>query len=245
MSKLLAEGFRRLFKGVRFYVVLALTVFIPAFVTIFVYIVDGKGSGVGDYMLFFLTGTMTMFISITAGMFIVNDFKNNTIRNKIIVGHSRTSIYLANLIISLFVAIVYQLAYWLTLIGLGKLFDEFRLFPCKDVYTDMLITMVIIFTFTSAIVFVCNSMRNIGGFVLSLLMDTIISSVAGIIVMFSRSDKVEKIASIAIPSLQRDAFRYAPDNVPENAIIMIIIDIAIFIAATIGGIMVFNRTDLK
>ena len=63
--------------------------------------------------------------------------------------------------------------------------------------------------------------------------------------MFSRSDKVEKIASIAIPSLQRDAFRYAPDNVPENAIIMIIIDIAIFIAATIGGIMVFNRTDLK
>jgi len=194
MSELLAEGFRRLFKGVRFYVVLALTVFIPAFVTIFVYIVDGKGSGVADYLLFFLTGTMTMFISITAGMFIVNDFKNNTIRNKIIVGHSRSSIYLANLIISLFVAVVYQLAYWLTLIALGKLFDEFTIFPCKDVYTNMLLTMVIIFAFTSAIVFVCNSMRNTGGFVLSLMMDTIISTVAGIVVMFSRSDKVEKIA---------------------------------------------------
>ncbi|WP_295081809.1 hypothetical protein [Ruminococcus sp.] len=245
MSELLAEGFRRLFKEKRFYIVLAVNILIPAFVSVFIGIVEGKGSMIGDVMMFVMTGIIIMFISITAGMFIVSDFKNNTIRNKIIVGHSRARIYLANLIISLFVAVVYQLAYWLTLIGLGWPLMGFKLFPCKEIFINIGITMVIIVTFTCAIVFICNSLRTTGGVVLSIMMDSIILTVAELIVMFSKSKTVEKIAEVAIPTIQRQEFKYDPTSVPDKVALIIVIDIAICVVLTIGGILIFKKTDLK
>ena len=237
MSELLAEGFRRLFKEKRFYIVLAVNILIPAFVSVFIGIVEGKGSMIGDVMMFVMTGII--------GMFIVRDFKNNTIRNKIIVGHSRARIYLANLIISLFVAVVYQLAYWLTLIGLGWPLMGFKLFPCKEIFINIGITMVIIVTFTCAIVFICNSLRTTGGVVLSIMMDSIILTVAELIVMFSKSKTVEKIAEVAIPTIQRQEFKYDPTSVPDKVALIIVIDIAICVVLTIGGILIFKKTDLK
>ena len=97
MANLLAEGFRRLFKGKRFYVVLAVIIAIPTIAAVFLRIVEKRALNLGGVLVFSLIGTMSMFISITAGLFIINDFKNNTIRNKIIIGHSRAKIYLANL----------------------------------------------------------------------------------------------------------------------------------------------------
>ena len=108
MVNLLAEGYRRLFKGKRFYIVLAVIVGVAAFVLTLVTILsstfDDSASPKADGMLFMMTGTMPLLISITAGLLIVQDFRNNTIRNKIIVGHSRTNIYLASLIVSITVA---------------------------------------------------------------------------------------------------------------------------------------------
>lgn len=245
MSELLAEGFRRLFKEKRFYIVLAVIIAIPTFISIFIAIVEGRGSNIGDVLIFQMTGTIIMFISITAGMFIVNDFKNNTIRNKIIVGHPRSSIYFANLIISLFVAVLYHLAYWLTLIGLGWPLLGFLKFPCSEIFINIGLTMVILVTYTCVIVFICNSLRTTGGVVLCIMMDTIVLLVAELIVMFSKSKTVEKIAEIAIPSIQRQEFKYDPTSVPDKAAIIIVIDIAICIVATIGGILVFKKTDLK
>ena len=99
MANLLAEGYRRLFKGKRFYIVLAVIMAIPIIASVFIRIVEKRALNLGGALAFSMIGTMTMFISITAGLFIITDFKNNTIRNKIIIGHSRTKIYLANLII--------------------------------------------------------------------------------------------------------------------------------------------------
>ena len=125
MVNLLAEGYRRLFKGKRFYIVLAVIVGVAAFILTIVTILsnafDDSASPKADGMLFMMTGTMPLLISITAGLLIVQDFRNNTIRNKIIIGHSRTNIYLASLIVSITVAVIYQLAFWLTVIGLGAI----------------------------------------------------------------------------------------------------------------------------
>ena len=72
MCNLLAEGFRRLFKSKRFYIVLICVVGIPAAITIFASIIKNDAKGVADLMLFFMTGSMTMFISITSGLFIMS-----------------------------------------------------------------------------------------------------------------------------------------------------------------------------
>ena len=147
MANLLAEGYRRLFKGKRFYIVLAVIIAIPTIAAVFLRIVEKRALNLGGALVFSLIGTMSMFISITAGLFIINDFKNNTIRNKIIIGHSRANIYLANLIISLTVAFIYQMVFWLTLIVFGKTIMRFDAFPSKEIFQNMLLTLAIIFAF--------------------------------------------------------------------------------------------------
>lgn len=52
MSNLLAEGFRRLFKGKRFYIVLAVIIAIPTFASIFIRIVEGKALDMGTALCF-------------------------------------------------------------------------------------------------------------------------------------------------------------------------------------------------
>ena len=245
MSNLLAEGFRRLFKGKRFYVVLAIIMAIPAAACIFIKIFEGGDVNVGDGLVFAMIGIMTMFISIAAGLFIVQDFKNNTIRNKIIIGHSRTNIYLANLIVSLTVAFIYQVAYWLVLIVCSKTLQKFKSFPGTEVFLNMLFTIVILFAFTSCFVFLCTSMRNTGGYVLSLMLDTIVTMIASIIYTFVKNKIVRNVIEYGLPSVQIDGFKYNPTNVDDKLWLMILIDLGICVVSTIAGIAIFKKADLK
>lgn len=245
MANLLAEGYRRLFKGKRFYIVLAVIMAIPIIASVFIRIVEKRALNLGGALAFSMIGTMTMFISITAGLFIITDFKNNTIRNKIIIGHSRTKIYLANLIISLTVAFIYQMVFWLTLIGLCKTIMRFDDFPSKEIFQNMLLTMAIIFAFTSCFVFLCTTLKNTGGFALSLMLDTILNMIVSLVLMFLGNKTISKILLTAVPSMQRNEFSYNPTVVPDNIWWMILIDIGICVVVTIAGIEIFKRSDLK
>ena len=244
MANLLAEGYRRLFKGKRFYIVLAVIIAIPTIAAVFLRIVEKRALNLGGALVFSLIGTMSMFISITAGLFIITDFKNNTIRNKIIIGHSRTKIYLANLIISLTVAFIYQMVFWLTLIAFGKTIMRFDAFPSKEIFQNMLLTLAIIFAFTSCFVFICTTLKNTGGFALSLMLDTVVSMLV-LLVMIIPKKEISKILSIAVPSMQKNSLSNNPTVVPDNIWWMILIDIGICVVVTIAGIEIFKRSDLK
>ena len=244
MANLLAEGYRRLFKGKRFYIVLAVIIAIPTIAAVFLRIVEKRALNPGGALVFSLIGTMSMFISITAGLFIITDFKNNTIRNKIIIGHSRTKIYLANLIISLTVAFIYQMVFWLTLIAFGKTIMRFDAFPSKEIFQNMLLTLAIIFAFTSCFVFICTTLKNTGGFALSLMLDTVVSMLV-LLVMIIPKKEISKILSIAVPSMQKTSLSNNPTVVPDNIWWMILIDIGICVVVTIAGIEIFKRSDLK
>ena len=244
MANLLAEGFRRLFKGKRFYIVLAVIIAIPTIAAVFLRIVEKRALNLGGALVFSLIGTMSMFISITAGLFIINDFKNNTIRNKIIIGHSRANIYLANLIISLTVAFIYQMVFWLALIVFGKTIMRFDAFPSKEIFQNMLLTLAIIFAFTSCFVFICTTLKNTGGFALSLMLDTVVSMLV-LLVMIIPKKEISKILSIAVPSMQKTSLSNNPTVVPDNIWWMILIDIGICVVVTIAGIEIFKKSDLK
>ena len=248
MVNLLAEGYRRLFKGKRFYIVLAVIVGVAAFILTIVTILsnafDDSASPKADGMLFMMTGTMPLLISITAGLLIVQDFRNNTIRNKIIIGHSRTNIYLASLIVSITVAVIYQLAFWLTVIGLGAILMGFETFPSKAVFVNMLVALAIQLAFTAVIVFLCNSMKNVGGFVISLTMHYIVSMLSAFL-FFVKSEKVQQLIMELVPSYQVNIVEYGYTEVPEHLPVILLADLAIFVVATIGGILIFNKSDLK
>lgn len=60
-----------------------------------------------------------LFIAMFTSLFIGTEYDYGTIRNKIIVGHSRTSIYFSNLIVSIAVGLLLEFVYMLIIVGIG------------------------------------------------------------------------------------------------------------------------------
>ena len=100
MAKLLRANFSRLWKSRIFYVGLIFMVLLNIFL-----VIDGWHSGKLGYPepledVLFQNFIIIGFVSaVFVGMFLGTEYSDGTIRNKIAVGHTRASIYLANLIV--------------------------------------------------------------------------------------------------------------------------------------------------
>lgn len=64
-------------------------------------------------------GIVGIFLAIFISLFVGADYSDGTIRNKVIAGHSRTSIYLSNLTISMISAMIFELTYLITVLVIG------------------------------------------------------------------------------------------------------------------------------
>ena len=251
MANLLAEAFRRLFKGKRFYVVLIVLCCIASFIPLLNFLLADsmEERGHADQLLFILAGQIPMFVSIAAGLLICQDFRNNTIRNKIIIGHSRASIYMANLIMSLVTMLIYYLANIIVVIILGNvLMSGFESFPSVGIFQKMLMIVAIETAFTSTIVFICNTMKTTGGFVLSLCMHYILSTFEPFLGLVpGKYRKAVDFIMEVVPSFQITLVVYntKADGVPEKWYIILTACVIITVATTVLGIEAFNKSDLK
>ncbi len=114
MYKLLNAGFYRLRKNKIFWGILIITL---GMACIFLYSVSS--STAIDQLLLKNIGVIGIFISIFISLFVGLEYANGTIRNKIVVGHSRIKIYLSNLIISITVGIIIEFVYMLFVAIIG------------------------------------------------------------------------------------------------------------------------------
>ncbi len=100
MAKLLRANLSRLWKSRIFYIGLAFMLLLNVFL-----VIDGWHSGRQGYpepledMLFQNCIIIGFVCAVVVGMFLGTEYSDGTIRNKIAVGHTRASIYLANLIV--------------------------------------------------------------------------------------------------------------------------------------------------
>ena len=260
MAELLAEGYRRLFKGKRFYIVMSVMAGIAVLLTLLYaaankfisseIALEADDTGVlasmkyyADNLLFSNDGLMVLLVGITAGMLIVQDFRNNTIRNKIIIGHSRTKIYLANFIVSVSVMLIYEAVYLLVAFVLGGIMLGFKEVPSQEFFVNLLHLLLIELAMTSLIVFLCTSMKNIGGFVLSISMHYVVSMFALALLALNKYPKAQEIVVEAVPSYQMNLINTStmPEHGPRMALFMLVITLV----STIGGILIFNKSDLK
>ena len=121
MAKLLRANFSRLWKSRIFYVGLAFTVLLNIFL-----VIDGWHSGKLGYPepledVLFQNFIIIGFVSaVFVGMFLGTEYSDGTIRNKIAVGHTRASIYLANLIVCAAASMVILLISLALGFGLGS-----------------------------------------------------------------------------------------------------------------------------
>jgi hypothetical protein len=100
MSKLVSANFSRLWKDKIFWLCVAAIFVFVGFMVLMGANVD-KMRNLGrnlDYYYFHSLPFLGLFLSVFIAMFLGTEYSDGTIRNKLIVGHTRTEIYLANLL---------------------------------------------------------------------------------------------------------------------------------------------------
>ena len=118
MSKLLKAGFFRLKKDVIFWLFIFMTIGLAVF-----NLFKWKSSNIMlDRVVYEFIMYIGLFIAIFISIFVGKEHSEGIIRNKIIVGHSRISIYLSNLILSIFTVLLCALIYVAITLLLGSSF---------------------------------------------------------------------------------------------------------------------------
>ncbi len=151
MIKLLKAGFFRLKKDIIFWLFLFLTVGIAIF-TLLRYIPNEStklDNIINEFIMY-----IGLFIAIFVSIFVGKEHSEGIIRNKIIVGHSRISIFLSNLIISIVVSIICELIYLILVFSIGTyLFGKIQMSIYQ--FTMVLLdTILIIISFCSIFNFI-------------------------------------------------------------------------------------------
>ena len=114
MRKLLSAGFTRLGKNAAFYLTAGALLIIAAAMML----IAGRTAlrNTSDYVYtleqyyFDLAGYMGFFLAAFIALFIGTEYSDGTIRNKLIVGHGRVSIYLSSLIVCAVASAVFNTA---------------------------------------------------------------------------------------------------------------------------------------
>lgn len=114
MNKLIHAGFGRLFKNKLFWLCSAIMVIVGLMIPLM------TDADMGLERIFFaFTIIVGIFSAVFTGLFLGTEYGEGTMRNKLVIGHSRTSIYLSNLFISAISGIFMQLCFTLAMCAVG------------------------------------------------------------------------------------------------------------------------------
>lgn len=225
-----------------------------------------------DKYYFHFAVVIGAFCALFSSMFLGTEYSDGTIRNKIIVGHTRTGIYLANLI-SVFAATLLIMVAWL--IGALTAVPVLGVWEMgvPNLLAYLFIAVMFEAAFSAIFTFICMQSTNKAVTVaVSMLL------FLGLLVFSSKIynalDEPEMTSSVIItangmemsePALNpnyvrgvtRMIYEFITDFLPagqglqmwqleiRNSVRMLMSSIAITVLTTSGGIIVFKRKDLK
>lgn len=276
MSKLMRANLERLRKSKMLWISMAVMVFYCTFLCVGEYVSTRKYDAYifGEYVLFGFLPVIGILISVFISLFVGIEYSDGTIRNKIVTGQTRNSIYLAEL----FTGTLMTLAVWtvsmITMILLGfLLFDGFKM----DINHLILLTVCsLLSSLVYAPVFhmvamICSSKTHTAiinillafgimflGIYLSQslwapeMMEQVVYTVNGGI---TNSEMVPNPAYIS--GMKREIYQFLCDLLPGGQVIqivsldilhpyrMIIGDIVMMLVSTAAGMFFLNKKDIK
>lgn len=151
MSRLLRAGFLHMKKSKLFQICLFVMVFLGIVSPLASYI-DMVRYGYPNELnnlFFYYCAYIGIAISVFCSLFIGTEYSDGTIRNKIVVGHSRFHIYLTNLIVCSAGAVLLCLAYMIPVLGIGiPLLGSFTM-PLPAVLVFVLVSLLMATAFVS------------------------------------------------------------------------------------------------
>lgn len=179
MIKLLKGDFIRLFKSKIFWLGV---IFMSGFASVAVYTKWDDLRNYPDYYNppdgILLAGTLyiSIVIAVFIGTFIGTDYSNGTIRNKHIIGHSRTEMYLSNLIVCVTASVMIHLVYIAVIVGAASvgITRKFEM-SVGSVASQIIISIISVVAISAILLFVSMliSSRSAGvvtAIILSILM---------------------------------------------------------------------------
>jgi ABC-type transport system involved in multi-copper enzyme maturation permease subunit len=176
MKKLLIADLRRIFKGKGIYVLMILGFIFPAISALIVQLSGLAADDVaelGDLAAevfnpvalyagsFNPTQNIGLILLIVVGVLISGEFTNNTIRNKIVAGHSKTSLFLSSLV----TVLTYVFVVVLVNSSFTYLFNSisFGLQPFSDYFKRGLVAYSSIFVIYTIMTLLTYQFKNLAG----------------------------------------------------------------------------------
>lgn len=160
MSKLLSAGFIRLRKDKIFWIALIFMFGAGVFFPVMRYIDMQKSGYINniDNGFFACALFIGVVMAVFCSLFIGTEYSDGTIRNKVVIGQKRTSIYLSNLIICALVRVVMCAAFFIAYLCIGIPLLGFFEMDIKQVLLFTLAVFVLAIAFAS--IFTLISMLN-------------------------------------------------------------------------------------
>ena len=160
MSKLLSAGFIRLRKDKIFWIALIFMFGAGVFFPVMRYIDMQKSGYINniDNGFFACALFIGVVMAVFCSLFIGTEYSDGTIRNKVVIGQKRTSIYLSNLIICALVSVVMCAAFFIAYLCIGIPLLGFFEMDIKQVLLFTLAVFVLAIAFAS--IFTLISMLN-------------------------------------------------------------------------------------
>lgn len=167
MIKLLNANLLRLRKSKTLWFLLVFSIVFAYYVSLANYPDHNLESYLSQYILI-----VSFVIAIFSSIFISIEYAESTIHNKIIIGHKRIDIYLANLLTVLISTIFFYFVYSILIIQLVKSTASFKL-PTKELVKEFSGLFVIMLSYTSIFTLISMTITN-----------RVISTIVNIIIAF-------------------------------------------------------------
>ena len=276
MRKLLRANFSRLRHDRSFWLLSALMVFFGASMAV-VNAINIRREGavwVMDYSLFTYGILAPILTSVLAALFIGSDYSGGTLRNKLIAGHRRGNIYLANLITCCCAGILLCILFVIPLGALGLLLGgQLQSVPAK-LLTYGALSLALLTAFTALFTLIAMLCQNKSHTVAGCILLAFILIFLGVYIT-SALNEPEYLAGYSftengvtveeaetknpnyISGTQRQVYEFMQDFTPGGQVLQIsdmdaeqpaalaLYDGMILLAATGFGMMLFRRKDLK
>lgn len=276
MNKLLWANLMRLKKNRYFLIGLALTLVSGMFISIMRY-VDMKQTGSTNNLdsgFFYCVLIITIILSLFCSLFVGTDYSDGTIRNKLIIGHKRMNIYLANVLVNMFAALIMFILFAVVYMCIGVPLLGFFQTDIKVIMFFIVTVIILLFAFASIFTMIAmiNSNRSVvvGVCILSAFLLIIVG-----VYFCGRLDAPEKIPDFSyelngeaqwesetknphyIEGTEREIYQFLYDFLPggqviqctsmeaKNMYMLPLYSAIIVITTTFSGVIIFKKKDIK
>ncbi|MBQ9949621.1 MAG: hypothetical protein IJO93_02745 [Clostridia bacterium] len=247
MSRLIRVELKRMFRDwVAYGIIVFFIIFAAAFPILTV-----LGADIGEEPYFGMCHTAVLTIlplmcGAFAGLFISREFGVETgtitIRNKIIAGHRRLHIYIADLIVIAIFTLMCYVIYEVVVFAVGAFLFDFSTLSSEIIIKQLLLMALLIVGNVPLCVAIAYILRNVAGAVLGYMVQMVLMTGGMLGQMSGVFGKICEVISRFSPQGQIQMTAYA---MPDKVWLTILCTLALGLAAAFAGGLCFSKCDLK